>query len=82
MDWDKELSGDCVQAWNDWRQSLIQLSGLSIPRSYRPQNFGPVENLELHAFCDSSDEGYGHVMYLRSISTDGQYHVSFACASS
>ena len=82
IDWDKELSGDCLQAWNDWRQSLKQLSGLSIPRSYRPQNFGPIENFELHAFCDASDEGFGHVMYLRSISTDGRYHVSFVCASS
>ena len=38
--WDEELPDSRRPAWDVWKQSLSQLSGLNLPRSYRPKDFG------------------------------------------
>ena len=80
--WDTELPKDFEDEWLAWRNSLTELSGLVIPRSYVPVNFGIVVSTELHGFCDASNEGTGYVIYLKSVNDSNSKHVSFVLANS
>ena len=81
-DWDKELPIEYEEQWNTWKNSLSDLSGLSIARGYHPHEFGPVIRKEIHAFCDASIESTGYVIYLRSENETGKHHVSFIIGNS
>lgn len=80
--WDEELPDLFRASWLMWKKSLTQLSGLSIPRSYRPKDFGTVYSCQLHGYCDASNDGTGYVIYLRSINEEGRVSISFVSASS
>ena len=48
-----------------WRDSLVELKNLSVPRCYRPKDFSSVTRAELHAFSDVSQDAIGAAVYLR-----------------
>ena len=50
-EWDEELPDSRRPAWDVWKQSLSQLSGLNLPRSYRPKGFGNPVVVQLHDFA-------------------------------
>ena len=60
-------------AWDDplptamtrWRDSLVELQNLSVPRCYRPKDFGSVTGAELHAFSDASQDAIEAAVYFR-----------------
>ena len=80
--WDEELPDDFRDLWESWKSSLNGLSGLSIPRCYRPNQFGSDYTVELLAFCDASLEGTGYVLYLVSSNGSGEKQVSFVTGHS
>ena len=63
--------------WKKWKSELQELQSFSIPRCYKPADFGQVVKAELHHFSDASFRGYGQCSYLRMIDTAGKIHCSF-----
>ena len=72
--WDDPLRNDLSLRWKDWKASLSDLSQLSIPRCYKPINFGLIKKAEVHHFSDASTSGYGCASYLRLVNTSGKVH--------
>ena len=66
-EWDEPLPSDLERRWNKHMKSLPNLKRLVIERCYWKEK---VERYELHTFCDSSENGYGCVSYLRMINQD------------
>ena len=77
--WDEQMEERNKGAWQQWLNDLPYLSQLSLPRCYRPKEFGPLETVQLHHFSDASERAYGCVAYLRLTGQDGTHHVSFVC---
>ena len=50
---------------------------LTVPRCYKPADFGHVVSAELHHFSDASTHGYGQCSYLRIKNDQGLIHCSF-----
>ena len=82
FDWDAPLPAQFKKEWDNWVNELEQLNSISVPRCYKPLGFGTVERIELHVFCDASEQAIGHVIYLRLTNERNEVHVSFVTASS
>ena len=65
LNWDEPLPESLIQKWDDWIESLQNISNMSIPRCVK---LFPIENctLELHTFADASMEAYCAVSYVRA----------------
>lgn len=73
---------DIKVKWEKWRADLLQLQCISIPRCYKPKNFGHVVSTELHHFSDASIKGYGQWSYLRLVHEHQKVHCSFVMGKS
>lgn len=65
LTWDDPLPTAMMNQWTRWRDSLVELQNLSVPRCYRPKDFSTVTRAELHAFSDASQDAVGAAVYLR-----------------
>jgi hypothetical protein len=65
--WDDPVSDDIRARWEKWRSEILALARLKIPRCYKSEDFGMVQSVELHHFCDASQIGLGQCSYLRLI---------------
>ena len=63
--WDDPLPTVMINRWMRWRDSLVELQNLSVPRCYCPNDFGSVTRAELHAFSDASQDAIGTAVYHR-----------------
>lgn len=54
LDWDDPIPDPVRARWEKWRTELHLLEHLSVPRCYKPKNFGCVVKRELHHFSDAS----------------------------
>lgn len=79
IDWDEPLSIEHKQSWQNWLNSLENLSQLVIPRCFIPVKFC-VAHRSLHVYADASKEAIGYVIYLRSVSFENNIHVAFVVA--
>ena len=70
LDWDDAISESEAFQWGRWRESLIQLQRLYIPRCVQPT--GDVVSRQLHHFSDASERAYGAATYLRTVTDDGR----------
>ncbi|XP_006822097.1 uncharacterized protein LOC102801573 [Saccoglossus kowalevskii] len=75
--WDDPLPEEYLPRWKCWRDSLVHLENVHIPRCYTPHAFGPVKRREYHIFCDASDVAIGAVAYLRQINDKDEVNVAF-----
>ena len=49
-----------------WARGIDSLKSWEIQRIYFPKStWHEIQNLEIHAFCDSSEKAYGALVYLR-----------------
>ena len=55
QDWDSPLPEDLRNDWESWRDSLILLEQMKIPRSYFGVALSDISRLELHIFSDASE---------------------------
>ena len=76
-DWDDPVPEQVKSRWEQWRTELQVLEKFSIPRCYKPEDFGQVVGTELHHFSDASTKGYGQCSYLWQENDKGQVHCSF-----
>ncbi len=70
--WDDEIEGNDLLVWQQWKDGLVKLSDFSVPRCYKPKDFGQVVSCQLHHFADASEVGYGTASYIRLVDTAGQ----------
>ena len=77
VDWDDPVPDSIKMLWEKWRRELPVLEELSVPRCYKPSDFGHIVSAELHHFSDASIHGYGQCSYLRLKNDQGQVHCSF-----
>ena len=75
--WDDPVPEEIQARWQKWKAELQELQNFSIPRCYKPADFGPVAKADLHHFSDASLKGYSQCSYLRMVDTAGKIHCSF-----
>nr|XP_029720506.1 uncharacterized protein LOC109433162 [Aedes albopictus] len=73
VDWDEALSTEETESWECFRNQIIQMGEISIPRCVLPYNSS--NSIELHGFCDASDLGYGACAYIRSVDSNNDCSV-------
>ncbi|XP_038107029.1 uncharacterized protein LOC119766512 [Culex quinquefasciatus] len=79
IDWDAPVPEAVVRDWMEFKQRLTGFDRLRIPRHViRPGS----KRLELHGFCDASENAFGACIYLRSISEDKKCTVRLLTAKS
>ena len=74
--WDDPLPTVMMNRWTRWRDSLVELQHLSVPRCYHPREFGTVTRAELHAFSDASQDAIGVAVYLRQLNEANEISTS------
>ncbi len=72
-DWDDPVSDTVKTQWETWKDDLLKLSSLEVPRCYKAPELGSVTDVQLHHFSDASQDGYGQCSYLRM--TDKDYKI-------
>ena len=80
VDWDDP--DEVKLNWEKWRSDLLEGQRISIPRCYKPDNFGRVVNAQLHHFSDASVKGYDQCSYLRLVNENQRVHCSFVMGKS
>ena len=73
LDWDDEIPVPLQQVFLQWVEGLRHLRDLSIPRSYSGFPWSDMRDIELHAFGDASEKGYGACVYLRYRLPNGNF---------
>ena len=79
--WDKKLDEGNSLGWLKWIHNLQKVRSFIITRCLNPDGFGCISNVQLHHFCDASQDGYGAVSYLRIVGEDGYVHITFLLES-
>ena len=59
--WDEQISRSDLSKWEDWTNSLPELQEVAVQRCFKPQEFGELQQVQLHHFSDASESGYGAV---------------------
>ena len=78
LNWDEVLPMDLQHKFKLWFSSICHVKLIELPHSYFPgKSLNSVSHLELHAFSDASEKGYGTCIYLRYPVSDNVYSVSF-----
>ena len=73
--WDDMLPPVIHQTWQQWTSELHLLAEKHIPRCYYPKD-ADVYTVQLHGFCDASEDAYAGVVYFRMQDTHGNVHLS------
>lgn len=74
IDWDDQLPPNLLQEWISYRENLPFISGFRLPRwiKQNPED----HNSELHGFCDASNNAFAAVVFMRTVSPEGEVKVS------
>lgn len=72
LGWDDQVSGQLAKEWLAFRQDLVNVEKISIPRWIGMQ---PNCNMQIHAFADASENAYGIVFYVRTETFDKKVHM-------
>lgn len=80
--WDDPLTDELQPKWECWKNDLVHLETVNIPRSYAPADFGRVTKTEIHDFSDASTSGYGQCSYLRLKNEEGDIHCALVIGKS
>ncbi|KAK3727498.1 hypothetical protein QZH41_018364 [Actinostola sp. cb2023] len=76
LGWDDPLPERAMNRWQGWKNDLRNLEDVSVPRCYRPKEFGTVKRAELHAFSDASQDAIATAVYLREFNQDNDVSVT------
>ena len=80
LGWDDPLPIPFRRKWQNWKDSLIDLTKVSIPRCFLPVNSKLIRRVEIHAFSDASDGAIGIAVYLKLINQTGKINISLVFA--
>ena len=56
---DEPIDEKSSHEWLKWKNTLIAMENISIPRFYKSTDFGQIVEYTLHHFSDASETGYG-----------------------
>lgn len=79
IDWDCALPEDIQLRWNSFYTKLEDLRFVAIPRCTAVT---ASSQIEIHGFCDASQEAYGACVYVRSKDQANKWHSRLVCAKS
>uniref|UniRef100_A0AAG5DPK9 Integrase catalytic domain-containing protein n=1 Tax=Anopheles atroparvus TaxID=41427 RepID=A0AAG5DPK9_ANOAO len=65
LEWDQQISGELAEKWKAWIAVLPNVQHISIPRCYRRVTSAKFRNVQLHIFCDASENAMAALAYLR-----------------
>ena len=74
LDWDEPIDEKSSYEWLKWKNTLVAMVNINIPRCYKPTDLGQIVEYTLRHFLDASETGYGQASYLRMISENGDVH--------
>ena len=74
LGWDEPIDEKSSYKWLKWKNALVAMENINIPRCYKPTEFGQIVEHTLHHFSDVSETGYGQANYLRMINENGDVH--------
>lgn len=77
--WDESISTELYTLWSQFTRQLDQVKFIHIPRHIFLEYF---TNVQLHGFCDASEQAYGACIYARSENNKGEVSVHLVCAKS
>ncbi|XP_013148096.1 PREDICTED: uncharacterized protein LOC106110741, partial [Papilio polytes] len=77
LDWDEEVPSNIKRSWLKFTEQINSLSTIQIPRRVLINN---PKFIEMHTFCDASQNAIGACVYLKSIDASGNVHVSLLSA--
>ena len=63
--WDEEVTGTLLDKWRVWLSVLPSIHAVNIPRCYRQVTTDKGSSIELHVFCDASENGMAAIAYFR-----------------
>ncbi|XP_041785039.1 uncharacterized protein LOC121600475 [Anopheles merus] len=63
--WDEQIGGRLAEQWERWTSILPAVCQIKIPRCYRQRTSALPGNVQLHIFCDASENGMAAVAYFR-----------------
>ena len=71
LGWDEPIDEKSSHEWLKWKNTLVAMENINIPRCYKPTDFSHIVEYTLHHFSDASETGYGQASYLRMINENG-----------
>ena len=77
--WDDVVPTAIQDVWYQWRSELPLLTRKQIPRCYFPRDFH-VTSMQLHGFCDASEDAYAGVVYLHLTDDKNNVHISLVAS--
>ena len=79
--WDSPIPQHIFDMWMQWRSELPILSDARIPRCHLPKGT-QIVSLQLHSFCNASENAYDGVIYLRMVDISDQVHIALVISKS
>ncbi|XP_071166204.1 uncharacterized protein [Mytilus edulis] len=80
LSWDsigtQPLTDETADEWKSWRDTIIPIETLRIPRTYVPYLSKPATK-ELHVLSDASEKAIAAVAYLRTTDSSGEPNIGF-----
>ena len=61
--WDDELEYDTEQKFRRWLDKLPDMQKISIPRCIAAADMTNARSVQLHHFCDASEQAYAAVSF-------------------
>lgn len=79
IDWDDPIPSDVGSKWRSFRNEMIVLKEVRMPRWI---SWNGLLKLELHGFADASDLAYGACLYVRAVFPDGSFQMRLISSKS
>ena len=80
LEWDQIMDKDLQEKVTMWFDELQDLGKIKIPRCIRLDQDEKEADVQLHAFCDASEDAYGAVIYLRMNYSSGKISTQLVAA--
>ena len=69
--WSDDVDDELRNGWMKYIDKLREIKCIRIPRYLFSHFDGSVTNVELHGYCDSSEQAYCAVIYVHSVGSEG-----------
>ena len=74
--WDESVKEELQKGWLKYLQHLTEIKSIRISRYLFSSIIDIAENIQLHGYCDSSEQAYCAVIYAHASSSDGSSSAS------
>ena len=81
-DWDEIANEDIQKQWQRWIEGAKKVGKIKIPRQYVMIGDRRVVMVQLHVFCDASEDAFGACAYVRMSFKCGQHESSLVMSKS